>query len=494
MQQPPSQNMEFEPPPGKVWIYTTLVRWPVLSDLLLILMWLLLWQVSSLMEYEPHASIWFPPAGVTFSAILLLGIRAIPAIAFCCIAVTFWEDANYATHLPVHQLLETSALFALAHISAYTLGASLLKWLISHRDHHQLPSLLLAFTLIGPASALLASYLTQTALMISGVVQNSPESHQLWLPLWVGDLLGIIVLTPLMLGILRRVYPRCGGWVSELGLRQTPGSVWEFVLKLLSAAVLIVVVMMLTAAFHIKEMAFAIFFLSIPQMWIVYTETPFRSGISIALMSCLTAVMMKYLALGEDALIFQFSISVLAASSYFGLLIPVLASSNNRLRELTRKDVLTQAYSRQHFFPQAELEIQRARYYRHPISLVVFDIDHFKQINDRFGHSIGDIALISLANLVASQLRQADMLGRFGGDEFLLLLPGSDINDAIATAERLRTSLPQIQINGLHAPITGSFGVTEIGSEDTITSAFETADRLLLEAKRQGRNKVLSPS
>ncbi|MCL2906517.1 GGDEF domain-containing protein [Shewanella fodinae] len=490
--QHPQTKADYEPPQGKLKIYSTLVRWPVLSDLLLIIIWMLLWKISSLMEYAPHASIWFPPAGLTFSAILLLGLRAIPPIACCCMAATFWENIDYGTQLPLHQLLETGALFALAHISAYATGACLLKLLISRRDDHQLPSLLLAFTIIGPLSALLASYFTQTALVISGVIADSAAGHQLWLPLWVGDLLGILVLTPLLIGLLRRIYPRYGVWVSELGLRQVAGSGWEFLLKLATAAVLMVSVMSLTASLQMKELAFAIFFLCIPQMWIVYTETPLRSGISIALMSFFTAVLVKYLALGEDALIFQFSISVLAASTYFGLLIPVLASSNSRLREMTRKDSLTNAYSRQHFFQQAEQEILRARYYRQPISVIVFDIDSFKQINDRFGHTIGDLALISLANLVNTQLRQADMLGRFGGDEFMLLLPGSDQTDATATAERLRQALPQMCIAGISRPITGSFGVTEITPTDTISSAFEKADALLLEAKRRGRNLVLS--
>ncbi|WP_280529654.1 GGDEF domain-containing protein [Shewanella dokdonensis] len=463
---------------------------PVLSDLLLIIIWMLLWKVASIMEYAPHASIWFPPAGLTFSAILLLGLRAIPAIAFCCMAATFWEDATYGTQLPWQQLLETGALFTLAHISAYAIGASLLKLLISRRDAHQLPSLLLAFTIIGPASALLAGYLTQTALIISGMLPDSPSGHQLWLPLWVGDLLGILVLTPLLIGVLRRIYPRYGVWVSELGLRQLPGSGWEFLLKLATTLLLMVVVMLLTASLQSKEMAFAIFFLCIPQMWIVYTETPLRSGISIALMSFATALLVKYLALHDDALVFQFSISVLAASTYFGLLIPVLASSNSRLREMTRKDSLTRAYSRQHFF-QAELEIQRARYYQQPISLIVFDIDFFKQINDRFGHTVGDLALISLAELATTQLRQADMLGRFGGDEFMLLLPGSGQIDATTTAERLRLALPNLRVEGLTSQITGSFGVTEIAAEDTVNSAFEKADVLLLEAKRLGRNLVL---
>ncbi len=476
----------------KVQLFALLVRHPLLSDLLLAFLWLLLWRASSLMEYEPHASIWFPPAGLTFTAVLLLGLRAIPVVACCCLVSTFWEDIIYGTAEPAYELLASGALFALAHILAYSAGALLLKRICRRGGVEHLPSMLLAFTLIAPASALFAGYFTQQALMIGGVIEPGAEDTHLWLLLWVGDLIGILVLTPLFIGLIRLIYPQSGDWVSETGLRQTSPCLIRFLAKLLFASALLLLVMFVTAQLRIHELAFVIFFLGIPQMWIVFTETPLRSGVSIAVLSSLTAILVKQFGFGEDALIYQFSMSVLAASTYYGLLVPVLATSNSHLKELTRKDALTCASSRQHFFNKADEELQRARFYRQPVSLVIFDIDHFKHINDNYGHSVGDMALIALAKLVAEKLRQADLLGRFGGDEFMMLLPGCKLTESVASAERIRQELQQVSISGVDHQLSGSFGVTEVQADESLQQAFDRADAFLLQAKRQGRDQVVA--
>lgn len=466
-----------------------LLQKPWLSDLLLILLWMAMWRVSGLMEYAPHASIWFPPAGLSFAAFLLIGPRALPAIMICAVASTFGENMIYKTGYGWLELLRSGVLFGTAHCLSYWLGASLVNLFIRRSGRHELPQVILAFLLIGPLTALLATFCGTQALQLGGIVSESSVNN-IWLAWWIGDLIGIVVLTPLFIGVISRIYPRSGAWLSEMGLRQPDVENYGYVMKLVLSTLLLILAMTATAQFHHQETVFSVFFLCIPQMWIVYTESPLRGAISLALLSTLTAVGIKILGLNDHALVYQFAINVLAASTYFGLTVPVLVSHNVRLREMALEDGLTKAASRSHFFEQGEHELQRARHYRQPISLVVFDIDHFKNINDRFGHTVGDNALLAVVTAVKQQLRQADMLGRFGGDEFMLLLPGNNLQESMHTAERIRLTLMKLTLHGTINGLAGSFGVVEIGSDETLMAAFERADRRLLEAKRTGRNKV----
>ncbi|MCH1918151.1 diguanylate cyclase [Shewanella sp. A3A] len=466
-----------------------LMQLPLLSDLLLLLLWLGLWRVSALMEYAPHASVWFPPAGVSFAAFMLLGLRAVPSVAISCVFVTFWEANLYQYDASSAQLLMIGCLFAVAHIVPYYAAASLLR-LFVHSDEQKLPRLILAFMVIGPQASLSAAYCVQISLHIGGVITD--DSSMLWLPLWIGDLIGIIVLTPLAIGLISRIYPASGVWLSEIGLRQTPGSAYAFMTKLLLALALSTFIMLVAARFNIRELAFAIFFIGIAQMWIVYTETPLRSALSIALLSALTAVLVKWLDLGDDALIYQFSMSVLAASTYFGLLIPVLASNNERLQELAHKDPLTKVFSRQHFFHLAQQELQRASFYQQSVCIAVFDVDHFKAINDNYGHSAGDGALKFLTKEIGARLGPADLLGRFGGDEFMLLLPSNSLEQAQQKLAAIFQQVSQLELTQLELTLQCSVGVTEVTAEDTLSRAFERADCLLLTAKKQGRNQVVA--
>lgn len=487
LNEPTPKKHEFS---GAMWMNRLFMRAPLLSHFLLILLWVGLWRLSALMEYAPHASVWFPPAGVSFAAFLLLGLRAAPSVFISCLLVTFWESALYQSDATFSQQLVIGGLFSIAHIVPYYASASLLR-LFVHRDEQKLPRLILAFMIIGPLASLSAAYCVQVSLQISGVLTASDNSSFLWLPLWIGDLIGIIVLTPLAIVLISRIYPASGVWLSEIGLRQTPAALYGFVVKLVLAMLLLALIMLVAERFNIRELAFAIFFIGIAQMWIVYTETPLRSAVSIAVLSCLTAVLVKVLGLGQDALIYQFAMSVLATSTYFGLLIPVLASNNERLQEIAQKDSLTKAYSRQYFFHLAHQEIQRANFYQQPVCIAVFDIDRFKAINDNYGHSAGDLALKFLTSRIQKYLGPADLLGRFGGDEFMLLLPGNHLEQAQSKLADICNDLGDLEINNLLIKIQCSVGVTEINHSDTLLRAFERADCLLLEAKKSGRNKVL---
>ncbi|WP_283149154.1 sensor domain-containing diguanylate cyclase [Silvimonas soli] len=164
-----------------------------------------------------------------------------------------------------------------------------------------------------------------------------------------------------------------------------------------------------------------------------------------------------------------------------------------QLEELASTDTLTGLMNRRAFWRSAEQEFKRALRSNKPLSLVMLDIDHFKQINDLFGHSAGDEALTQLARNCLQELREVDLMARLGGEEFVVLLPDADSASAVAVAERLRECLANtaVQLNdGKHIPITASFGVTEWARDLSLDQALMQTDQALYTAKNGGRNQV----
>lgn len=462
---------------------------PALRHVTLAMAWLLLWRVSELMQYAPHASIWFPPAGLTFAALLIMGWRAMPVLVICAMLATVWVDRMYQLHTAWHVLLLSGVLFGVVHCLSYGVGAGILRRTLRKHPAPSLPVLIVAFLILGSLAALSAALGGIAVLKFTGMLQ-SPAAVGLWLPWWIGDMAGALVLTPLFLGLLSWSFPQIEPWLGGLDFQPHANTRGHYAPKLLVSLSLLSAVMMLAAHFRYAEVAFGVFFLIIPQMWIVYTESPFRSALSLALFSTVLALWVPVLGLIDQALVYQFAICVIAANAYFGLAVPVLVARNRQLTELAYSDDLTKTVSKGHFFERAERELANARQRHFPVSLIVLDIDHFKTINDHYGHAVGDQALIRLALVARTQLRQTDIFGRFGGDEFMLLLPGVDLDHALDTAERLRQLLWRTDVPGTPEHFSASFGVVDILAGETIKQAFRRADQQLLQAKRNGRNSI----
>ncbi|SEH38928.1 sensor domain-containing diguanylate cyclase [Magnetospirillum fulvum] len=168
-----------------------------------------------------------------------------------------------------------------------------------------------------------------------------------------------------------------------------------------------------------------------------------------------------------------------------------------RLRELATTDDLTGALNRRAFFAAITQEAERAGRYGGQMSLVMIDLDHFKQVNDRFGHAAGDRALKLAAQAMRTGLRDIDVLGRLGGEEFAILLPQTPLAGALDVAERLRAAIAQIAIPVDPAPttigLTASLGVADRqGNESGPDRILLRADAALYRAKDEGRNRVVS--
>ena len=173
-----------------------------------------------------------------------------------------------------------------------------------------------------------------------------------------------------------------------------------------------------------------------------------------------------------------------------------LEAKNLELARLAIIDGLTQLYNHTHLFKRLEDEFLRASRYGKPLSFLMLDIDFFKRINDRHGHRIGDRMLYQMAELFRAGVRQIDIVGRYGGEEFAVILPETDRGDALVTAERLRAAVErqafEVGQEGEPLGVTVSIGTATFPSEKVrrVEDLVEEADRRLYEAKSAGRNSI----
>lgn len=157
--------------------------------------------------------------------------------------------------------------------------------------------------------------------------------------------------------------------------------------------------------------------------------------------------------------------------------------------EMATHDYLTNLYNRHKFDVLFADEVKRAKRYNHPVSLILFDIDDFKAINDTFGHIIGDTVLKILTKTAKTCLRSSDIFARWGGEEFIILLPHTGVNSAIQKAEELRHIFASQSIETA-GTVTCSFGVAQVNNYDNMNQAFKDADDALYAAKTAGKNRV----
>lgn len=170
------------------------------------------------------------------------------------------------------------------------------------------------------------------------------------------------------------------------------------------------------------------------------------------------------------------------------------AQYHETIYRMTIIDGLTQVHNKRYLMETLEREIPRARRHARPLSVVMFDIDHFKGINDTFGHLAGDYVLKELATLVKGRLRPDDIVARYGGEEFCALLPETAVQGASSIAEDLRRRVQERRFvfEGETIPVTVSLGCAELAGDQDVLLLLKAADEKLYESKRSGRNRVSS--
>jgi diguanylate cyclase len=161
-------------------------------------------------------------------------------------------------------------------------------------------------------------------------------------------------------------------------------------------------------------------------------------------------------------------------------------------RKIAETDPLTQVANRHKFEQRLQEEYSRWRRYRHPLSLVLLDLDHFKQVNDQHGHATGDRVLQEVSRRLVDSVRGADLVARFGGEEFVILMPETNLTDATKAANKIRRTIAASPIETPDGPIqvTVSMGVAEFEHDDTPEDVLQRADAALYRAKHKGRNQV----
>lgn len=170
-----------------------------------------------------------------------------------------------------------------------------------------------------------------------------------------------------------------------------------------------------------------------------------------------------------------------------------LESMNGRLKQLTKTDFLTQLFNRGHWEENLIQEFKRLQRYSHASTLLMCDIDHFKRINDTYGHAAGDVVIQAIADAVRQNLRSTDIAGRYGGEEYAVLLVDTALDDAAVLAERLRQSVEALAINynEHNIKVTLSLGIAQYSSDMTGHRQWiEASDKALYRSKANGRNQV----
>jgi len=162
--------------------------------------------------------------------------------------------------------------------------------------------------------------------------------------------------------------------------------------------------------------------------------------------------------------------------------------TKEQLYRLATTDYLTGAYNRRHFSKTLHDEVARAKRYGTSLSLISFDLDHFKNVNDRFGHDVGDRVLKDVAGLMERMSRASDTFARMGGEEFIILAPSTNIDEAKLFAEKLRHALENHQIDVV-GRVTASFGVAQLGDGEGEEALLKRADDALYNSKYSGRNR-----
>ena len=185
-------------------------------------------------------------------------------------------------------------------------------------------------------------------------------------------------------------------------------------------------------------------------------------------------------------------IAPIIAGIFFGYLLARIKTLNNKLLRLATTDIMTKLCNRMQFDNYLSREIEKTKRYGGTFSVIYFDVDNFKEINDQYGHHTGDRVLTALADLINQAKRKSDLLARYGGDEFIILAPSTELAAAQRQAELLKQSIEKMENNDL-PKFSCSFGVVEYNQHQTSTDSLLMAvDKALYQAKHLGRNNVVT--
>lgn len=447
-------------------------------------------------------SIFWLPNGILLAALLMVPRRDWPQHMLAAAL------AEVAADLPTFTLAQALG-FAAVNLFECGLAAILLERVARPFTLERLRHVVLFGVIALVVAAGLAALLG--ALIYSLSVATTTSFWSFWMIWWLGDGLGVLLVTPLLLGWLQ-------GGTRPAGRRQLEA------IALFALTLLLTVWVFTQAADSIDNFPRRPFLLLPLPLWAA-VRFGVRGAASSGLLIAAVAIPVTLLGQGplvaatpeRTVLLLQEYMAVLALSSLaLAALLQELRAihaeldrvnrelearveartlelqqANQRLEELAAIDPLTGVSNRRHFLQQAEIEIGRARRLGLALSVIMLDLDFFKSINDRFGHEAGDRVLVAFVAAIRPALRGGDIFARLGGEEFILMLPGQGRSDALQMAERLRVRVAESMTASCPAPVTVSAGVASLErASEEIGDLLRRADQGLYLAKSRGRNRV----
>jgi len=473
-----------------------LLAWSLCFALILVLR-LFLFFGSKLLEYASEVSLWFPAAAATFACFLVFGRRAIPALLLAAFLSALYDAGDASLHARPMFVVAGAALYAACHCLCYAGLAQLVSRTVSNTANPSISTTISAFLVGGLPATLLAGLTGVVAAHLIGTLGNAtPVSFVL--PWMLGDYVGLLTMGPLLAFVMRRAAERMRLPVPDTLYaydalhRVHPGN-RRYAPRL--ASMLLVVGGALALVAYDPEyqpLIFVVFIVIVLMLWMAVDQSMLQSMVLIALFGLIVVVLAHAMGLKELSLLLQCATITLAAGTYFASALPMLYAHNAQLREILTTDALTGAHSRMFFVELAEQALRQDRATGLPTSMLMLDMDHLKSINDRHGHVAGDRALAEIARLCRDALGPGDLMGRLGGDEFCVLLPGRDPQAAEAMAASMLRSVSAARYDfAPEIPPSVSIGIATArdGKED-YDSLFLRADSALYVAKRTGRNRM----
>jgi diguanylate cyclase (GGDEF)-like protein len=421
---------------------------------------------------NPSATPVWPPTGIALAALLVLGYRVSPAI---------WLGA-FLANLATTGALVSSAGIAVGNTVEALAGAWLVNRFAGGRHAVERSADLFKFAVLAAVSTSISATLGVLSLSADGLVQ--PGTHgAVWLTWWLGDLVGALIVAPLVLL-----------WSADWRLRFSPVRAGE------TTALLLAVLAGGLVMFGGFLPPFPLTFLSLPLLlWPAFRFGP-REAVSVAALLGMIAVAGTLRGVGSFAggspnhslLLLQsfMGVSTLTALAVAGE-VAERKRLEARLSHLADYDSLTDVLSRRRFQEQLEQQLADSRRYGTPAALLFVDMDDFKSVNDRFGHAAGDKVLAGVAALLRGRLRDSDSLGRIGGDEFVVLLPHTDREQAEAVAGQLLKAIatqPTV-LGEKEIRSAASIGIALLSDHgQTLEEVLAHADDAMFAAKAAGHN------
>lgn len=450
----------------------------------LAIIWTLLWEMAKIGGLKANASLWYPPSALTL-AILFFGERKHLFLAFvgptCHIfgLNSFAHDGNSLGNIILFYVTPP-----LAHVIGYYIGANILR---KSNDETMTLSFIARYFCATITGALIAALLGSVSLKYRiGIPWN--EFGELLIRWWAGDFVGAITLTPLLVILLNSL---------SLVSRNTKGNPFTFksnikaVLNRQFIVFFSIVLFLYFALLVLKTTFWTYVPYSLPilvasaSIFFIRDETGIeQTSVVIALFGFVSAITASLANKLEFLIEFDFFLPVFVFAAFSALVIKNLRFQNISLEKRANHDALTGLLNRGGF--QTQLHALTQNLGRRRLCYAIFDLDHFKDINDQFGHPAGDEALQKVACVLKSILGNNDNIGRIGGEEFAVIIPGLSLDDARQLVNNVLIGISRI--GDLPCQLTASAGLIQVEEGESESSIFQRADLLLYDAKASGRN------